>query len=173
MNLRLALLPLFCAGWMAGSSGCAGYRVGTMLPPDIRTVFVPTVENRTDEPLIEAEVTRAIISQIQLDGSLRISNDPAQADAVLNVTLRDYRLVPVSYQKRQQAQPTEYRIILTAAFAMTENRTGKVLAQSSRAEGDSTAPLSGDMSSAKRAGLPDAARRLAHDIVEKMVETWM
>ena len=164
MNLRFPASALLCAGLLAGSSGCVGYRVGSMLPPDIRTVFVPTAENRTDEPLIETEVTRAIISQIQLDGSLRISNDPANADAVLNVTLRNYRLVPVSYRKQQQAQPTEYRIILTAAFTMVESRTGKVLAQGA---------LSGDMSSAKRAGLPDAAKRLAHDIVEKMVETWM
>ena len=52
-------------------TGCAGYRLGTMLPPDIQSVAVPTFINRTSEPLLESETTRAAIREFQQDGSLR------------------------------------------------------------------------------------------------------
>ena len=38
---------------------CVGYRLGSMLPADIKTVYVDPVINQTDEPLIEVETTRA------------------------------------------------------------------------------------------------------------------
>ena len=55
------------------SAGCANYRLGSMLPADLKTVYVPTRKNETAEPLIEQDVTRAILSQIQMDGSLRVA----------------------------------------------------------------------------------------------------
>ena len=157
---------------VAFGGGCAGYRVGSMLPKNIKTVYVPTFENKTDEPLIEGQVTSAVISQIQRDGSLKVVSRE-QADSILKVCLNRFILTPIGYSKASQSQPNEYRIVLSASYVLTDARTGKVLSEHARAEGESLAPVLGDLSSSKRAALPEASRTLALDIVNKLVETWM
>ena len=151
--------------------GCAGYRVGSMLPPNIKTVYVPTFENQTDEPLIQAQVTSAVISQIQRDGSLKVV-PLDQADAILKVSLNRFILTPVGYDKTTRSRPNEYRIVLSASYVMTSAKTGKVISEHARVEGESLAPVLGDLSTSKRAALPEASRTLAIDIVNKLVETW-
>ena len=78
------------------AAGCVNYRLGSMLPPDVATVYMPTCVNKTSEPLIEQDVTREILSEIQMDGSLRVAGADA-ADAILDVTLIKFWLDPVAY----------------------------------------------------------------------------
>jgi len=66
-------LPLLLLALLLSASGCVQYRLSSMLPPDVRTVYMPTCDNQTREPLIEQDVTQAILSQIQMDGSLRLA----------------------------------------------------------------------------------------------------
>ena len=47
---RLPALFLIPALMLA--AGCANYRLGSTLPPDVRTVYMPTCLNQTDEPLL-------------------------------------------------------------------------------------------------------------------------
>ncbi|HRV31690.1 MAG TPA: LPS assembly lipoprotein LptE, partial [Kiritimatiellia bacterium] len=65
------------------------YRLGSMLPGDVRTVYMPTCVNQTTEPQIEQDVTRAILSQIQTDGTLRVAPE-LEADSILSVTITDF-----------------------------------------------------------------------------------
>ncbi len=156
---------------LALQPGCAGYRLGSMLPPDIRTVHVPTFVNETDEPLLEIETTRAAISEIQRDGSLRIAG-AAQADAQLSVRLVDFRLQPIAFDRQQRAAAEEYRMFITASITMTRADTGQVIASDPRVTGEATFILAGDMTSSKQSALPDASRDLAHLIISRVVEAW-
>ena len=179
--MNLSKNSLFCAlGAAAGAaalavagSGCAsmGYSLGSMLPPEIQTVHVPTVVNQTDEPQVAAEVTRAVIDQIQIDGSLKVAARE-DADSILQVTLTRYRIVPISYEKTRRTAAEEYRVFISARILLTHAATGDVLAETPFVQGDSTFELQGDMTSSKRLALPEVARDLAHDIVEKVVEYW-
>ena len=54
-------------------NGCAGYQLGSMLPPDIKTVHVPNFTNKTQEPFIVTETTKAVLEELQLDGSLELA----------------------------------------------------------------------------------------------------
>ena len=154
-------------------TGCSamGYRLGTMLPPSLQSVYVPTFENLTIEPLIESEATREAITQIQRDGSLKIAGETT-ADAVLKVTLRRYTMIPVAYNRERRLLANEYRVIITASYVLTEAKTGQVISEHPNVEGEAIIQVTGDMSSAKETGLKPAARDLGHDLVEKIVETW-
>ncbi len=161
---------------IAGSallSGCAsmGYNLGSMLPPEIKTVHVPLFVNDTDEPLIESEVTRAALQAFQLDGSLKVVSED-QADSLLKVVLTDYQIVPISYRRDRRTATDEYRIYITAKVQLSRTDTGEILAQSAYVRGESTFAFTGDLTTSKRQGLPAAAEDLAHDIVEKVVEYW-
>ena len=158
--VSLALLP-----------GCAGYRLGSMLPADIKTVYVPTFVNQTSEPQLELDTTRFALQEFQRDGSLKLSPEES-ADATLQVKLTDYRLAPLQYDSTRLTAATEYRITLYASIVLTRKSDHKVIVEYPRCYGEGTFPVVGDLSSSKRTGLPKAAKDLAHDIVQKVTEVW-
>jgi len=151
--------------------GCAGYRLGSMLPPDIKLVHVPTFINKTSEPQLEIATTRFALQEFQKDGSLKLSS-AEEADAVLVVKLTDYKLAPLQYDSNRPTAALVYRITLYASIVMTRKRDGKVIAENPRCFGEGTFPVVGDLSSSKLTGLPLAAKDLAHDIVQKVTEVW-
>lgn len=153
------------------TSGCAGYRVGSQLPPNVRRLYIPTVENLTGEPLIENEITRALIAEIQRDGSLQIAPSE-RADAVLRMRVRRFDLAPIAYRQRLRSEPDEYRLTLEASFVVTRADSDAVVAEHPAARGEGTALRTADFSAAKRAALPIAARDLARDVTRKLVENW-
>lgn len=162
--LALALTALL-------SSGCAGYRLGSMLPKDIKSVSVPTFVNHTAEPTIESETTRAVIEEFQKDGSLEVLPE-GQADAQLRVTLTDYTLSPVAYRKDKRTAASEYRVTIHASVELVRTSDQSVVARHPRAKGEAVFDLAGDLSSAKRRVLPQVSEDLAHSIVETVVEAW-
>jgi hypothetical protein len=143
-----------------------------MLPPDIRTVYVEPFVNQTDEPLIEVEATRAAISEIQRDGSLRIIRNANEADALLRVTLVGYSLSPIAYEADRTTATEEYKLVLTASVLLTRRASGAVVAQTPRVSGEDTFILSGDLTSSKATALPKAAEDLGRRIVASLVEAW-
>ena len=163
----LAALPLL----LLLLPGCAGYRLGSMLPDDIKTVHVPTILNQSGEPLVENDVTRAIIGQIQRDGSLRIARED-EADSILVVTLRSYDIAPLSFTRATRTQANEYRITLAGSMMLLRPNRQDVIIEAPIVRGDTDFPFGGDMTSAKRQALPDAARDFARDVVRKVVEAW-
>ncbi len=153
------------------TTGCAGYRLGSMLPPDIRTVFVPTFENDTEEPLLEVEATRRVINAIQRDGSLRIA-PRAEADSELFVTLTHFDMHALAFDRDRRAAAEEYRMYITASIRLERLGTREVIAENPRVRGETTFELIGDLTSAKLTAFPDAADDLAQQIISALVETW-
>jgi hypothetical protein len=161
---------LVLAAAAASCAGCLGYRLGSSLPPGIRSVHVPPFKNDTGEPMLENDTTRAAINELRKDGTLKIA-DAAGADAVLRVTLTRCALEPLRYEPGSRRTVREYRIALRAAVRLERQSTGEALMERS-VKGEGTFVVEGDLASAKRDALPDAARDLAHNIVECVVEYW-
>jgi hypothetical protein len=153
-------------------TGCASYQLGSMLPDDIKTVYVPTFINKTSEPMIETEATQGTIRELQKDGSLKVVGTPEEADTLLIVTLTDYQLTPLKYERDLNTTADQYRMTLTAQVVLTRRTTDKVVAENPRVQGEADFPIAGDFTSSKKQGLPNAALDLAHNIVEIIVETW-
>lgn len=151
--------------------GCAGYRVGSMLPDKYQSIAVPTVVNKTEEPLLQDEITSATISEFQMDGSLRIASED-RADAILNVQLTDFRLRPISYSDERSRMANEYRLYITASILLEDSVTEEVIVEAPAVQGATDFVVQGDLTSSKKSAIPDAARDLAHHIVEKVVEVW-
>jgi hypothetical protein len=143
-----------------------------MLPDDIQTVFVPTVVNRTTEPLVDVEVTQAIIQEIQLDGSLRIASAD-EADSVLDVVVYDFDMAPLAFSRGdQRTLADEFRVTLRASFVLKRRLTEEVIAESPLVTGDTSFVVTGDLSSGKRRALPNAAADLGRKMVDRVVEVW-
>lgn len=153
------------------ASGCAGYRLGSMLPPDIRTVSVPTFQNETEEPLLEVETTRRSINSIQRDGSLRLVPRD-EADSELFVTLKEFDMQPLAFDRGRRAAAEEYRMTITASIELVRLSTGEVITANPRVRGEATFEVLGDLTSAKLTAIPAAADDLAQQIISALVETW-
>lgn len=172
MRIKQISRRLCLAVLVAGLTGCAGYRLGSMLPPGISTVYVPTFVNETDEPQIEFETTSAVVSQLVRDGSLRVVSSEEAADAILLVTLVDYRLSPIGFEKNRATASDEFRVFLIADTRLVNARTGEVILHEPAVSGDATFELQSDLTSGKRTVLPLAAQDLGRDIVQLIVEFW-
>ena len=152
-------------------SGCIGYKLGSMLPDGIRSVYIPTFVNNTDEPLLEVETTQAVIAEIQRDGSLRVAEENA-ADSILTVSLENFTLNPLRFDDIKATQAREYRLTITASIKLVRVANNQIIVENPRVQGESTFEFIGDLTTSKRRETPAAARDLAHDIVEKLVEVW-
>ncbi len=155
---------------LAYALGCAGYRLGSSLPPDIKSVFVRTFINKCKEPLVEIDATNATISEFQKDGTLRIGRVD-DADVILETTLTTITLEPLRYDRTDVAKPKEYRLIMNATFVLKRNQTGKIIGDG-ECIGESTFIYAGNLASARRSAIPKASEDLAKRIVEQVVEVW-
>ena len=152
-------------------SGCCGYRLGTSLPPNITSVHVKSFNNQSGEPNVETAVTSATVREFQKDGGLRMANVD-EADAIVEATVTSLKLDPLRYSKDRATETTEFRLLLTADVVLKDRKTGKVLSSLQGLEGKTTFVPAGDLSSAKRRGIPLAAEDLAHKIVGAVAEAW-
>lgn len=162
------VVVMVCVFFMG--TGCAGYRLGSTLPPGLKTIHVPIFVNQTGEPLVESETTSAAIAEFQKDGTLSVVSE-VQADLILNVVLTGYRLEPIRFQQNNIKETREYRLRLDARLKCIRTSDGSVLT-SRKLIGEATFLPSGSMSLSKQKALPDAAQDLARDVVSAVVEAW-
>lgn len=167
-HIYFARLAAVCLA--AVLTGCAGYRLGSTLPKNLRSISVATFVNEAGEPLLETETTSAAIREFQKDGTLQVVG-PDSADLILKVTLSDYSLQPIRYDRDREKRTNEYRMIIKAKIDCRVAKSGEILVNKTVA-GDTTFSLVGSLSVAKRDALPATAADLAHDIVESIVEVW-
>ena len=159
-----------CALVVAALTGGCAYRLGSTLPPGIRTVHVANFVNRSAEPQLEVETARAVIREFQKDGTLRVESS-ARADLQLQVTLERFTLEPLRYDSDQAKTTSEYRLRITARMRLKRSSSGEQMLDKV-VQGETTLEPGTDLTSAKLGAIPAAATDLAHDIVESVVEYW-
>ena len=162
---------LALAAAVLAAAGCVRYRLGSMLPSDVRTVYMPTCVNETHEPLLELDATRSILAQIQMDGSLRIASEDT-ADTILDVKLTEFELEPVGYVSGESSTVDQYRMRITASFVLRRQSDNSVVAESPSVVGWYDFDFTGDMTSSKAVALRPTADDLGRRIVSAIVQYW-
>ncbi len=151
-------------------SGCTGYRVGSSLDPAIKTVALVIV-NDTDEPSIEVAVQKALRAELQMDGRLEVCSKN-EADAVLTVTLKRFQLEALAFNRRQGTRAEEYRMMMSGSAVFSKAETDEVILENPIIHGEAEFPYVADLTSAKRAALPEAAHDLSRKLVSTLVTAW-
>lgn len=164
-------IPVVLALIAAATTSCVGYKLGSTLPPGIKSIYVTAFVNETKEPQIETDTTQATMQEFQRDGTLRVTAKD-QADAMLDVTLTRFALEPLSYNRNDPLTTQEYRMRISARVVFTRLRPELKVMSDRTVQGEATFDLAGDMFTSKQRALPEASRDLAHDIVESVVEYW-
>lgn len=165
MIIKKGLLAVILVSLLTVTS--CGYRVGSLLPPDIKTIAVPIFENLTIEPELEIRVTNGIIREFVADGTLEVVEE-GPADTLLIGEIIGYTRQPLRYTKQEVTR--EYRLLLSVKLRFEDLRNNKVMWEYPIIEGETTFFVEGSLPESEQIALPDAIEDLAHHVVEKVVE---
>lgn len=139
MNRLFSTPLLFCFA-LIGMSGCAGYQVGDVKPSSyagINNLHVPSFKNLTLEPRLSSLVTNAVLKELHVDGTYKITNR-ANCDAVLIGKVREIKKSQLRSQRDDTLSSQELRLHLYVDFHLEDPVSGKVIRNTSAGQ---AAPL--------------------------------
>jgi hypothetical protein len=145
--------------------GC-GYTSDPLHRADIRTVYVPVMENRTFRRGVELELTRSVIDEINTHTQMRVVSE-AQADSSLIGTVRDVKETVLT--KTPGDEMLEKQITVYVSFKWVDRRTGRILVERRDVRATADAVLSTETFARSR---QRAFERAARKIVRLMEHEW-
>ena len=168
MKVARGFLALACVVSLAG---CANYHIGSSIPKDKRTIAVPTFENASGHPFVEADATQAVLAEFRREGTMRIVE---RENAAIEVTGRitSCKLEPMQFDHDYPNLAVAYRLTVSADIKVYERATGKIVAHLAHVTGDDIFHTQSDLPSTERDALPRAAARLAKTVVSETLRAW-
>ena len=163
-------------------SGC-GYTTGSLLPAHLKTISIENFANKiplTDEvsdrqryktyrPLLEIDVTRAIIDRFIFDGHLRVIRKK-DANLILEGALVDFRREPTKYGYDDTID--QYRIAIFIDIQLIDADSGKVMWSEKNFAGSDYYFTTGPQQKSENSAVADALNDLARRVVERTIEAW-
>jgi hypothetical protein len=167
-NLLGSALVLFSLG------ACAGYHIGPIQPyylRSVKSISVPTFDNKTLRPRLAVLVTDTVIKQFQQDGTYRIESDET-ADAILKAEITRITRAPARSLRGNVLATTEFNLALQVHYTLLDRATKKVLAGPAYVTGTTSYFVGPDINSDEKQALPLAAEELAVRLVSQLSEGW-
>ena len=104
---------------LLGVVGCSNYRLaGTPINLPFKSVYVEPVKNFSYAPQASNLLTNAISDAISQTPQIKVANK-SDADAVLSVTITDYRKTPYATNSKDTALASSYKMYMTASCTLT------------------------------------------------------
>ena len=124
MKIRLGVAALAAALLVAGC-GYALVGRGSTLPPEVKSVFLKPLENRTQRAQVDQILTRALTSELVNRKSFSVSASPEASDAEISGAVTSFTLTPVSFNDEGRA--TQYEVLIVVRVALKQRDPERVL----------------------------------------------
>ena len=181
-TLRILFLFLAICHMLYALPGC-GYTTRSMISSQYKTIYVIPFLNKIDitseantgrdyrlyRPVLETDITRAVIDRFMFDGNLRPAKKE-NTDLILKGDLIDYRRDVLRYETDDT--PEEYRISLAVDISLWDGKENKLVWEEKGFTGETTYFLTGANAKSENTAITDATADLARRIVERTVENW-
>ena len=157
----------------AALAGC-GYALvgrGSNLPPDIKSVYLKPIENRTPRQTVEQILTRAIADEMVKRQRFRLTASREGADAELSGAVVGFGATPVTFD--QSGRATSYEISLTASIVFKRISDDKVLWKNNRytySESYAVDPSSSAYFDRENQAIESAAKRFSQSMISDLLE---
>ncbi len=155
--------------------GCS-YTRKTVLPRNIKTIYVETVKNKLDvdeiyayQPGLEMDITNAVIRRLQQDGTLKVAKQE-NADAILKTELLAFEQEGLRFDQLEEVK--EYRLFIVVKLKLLDAKTGDLIWEEPNFTGDNEYYVTNVTSIGEQKAAVDAVDRLAFNIVDRIVEDW-
>lgn len=162
-RLCIAILPLLTLLL----TGCFSYSFTGSVPSHLKTVSIPTLEDRTAEFGLRESVTDALIAAFRRDNTLGVV-DETRADAVLTGEIQGISEAPVAYLAN--ATVTQNQVTVTVNFKFFDKLKGKALFEGPISAWGAYNPADGV--TGRQKAIDDAIRKLADDVIAKTLSGW-
>lgn len=160
-----ALPLLFC--------GC-GYRMGSLMHPQIKTVAVAPVVNETLAYNAAAQVRSLLCERFQTDGSLKLV-DEKTADCIVYARVTGFGFSAVTWSKTSdddKFEPNQWRASITIEYSVMLPGRAKPLISKRMADGSANFMSGPDLEIARNSALRQSSLEAAKKIVSSVTEAW-
>ena len=163
MAMVMGLLFNVCGYHRAG--------LGKSLPPNIKTIAIPTFHNSSLEYRVEDRFTQAVMDEILRRGrSIRVTSNPEGADAVITGDIR--RVHTTGTILDSQGRTRVWQITVSVSILIRDTRTRQILYQNPSLNFSNEYELSDDPKSFFNEANP-ALDRIARDFAQSVVSNIM
>jgi len=156
-------------------NGC-GYTRHTVLPRNMKTIYVETVKNKLDveeiyayQPGLEMDITNAVIRKLQVDGTIKVV-EQSKADVILKTDLLKFEQEGLRFNNLEGV--TEYRLFIVVKLKLIDAKTGDLLWEEPNFTGDDEYYVSNVTSIGEQKAAVDAVGRLASNVADRIVQDW-
>ena len=131
---RRELLAALLAGPAALAAGCGGYKrvdLGGTLPPEIKTIAIPTFRNPSLRYRVEQRFTDAVTRELlRRARRFRLTSNVENADAVLTGEIKDFRSNGALLDDTGRTRVFE--VVIVAAMTLRDQVNKKVIFDNQR-----------------------------------------
>jgi hypothetical protein len=109
-------------------TGCGYAVVGSQvsrIPGDVTSVAVGTFTNRSRQEGLDKTLAFAVEREFYQRGSLPVRESPAEGEALISGTIREFQIRPVSFNQQDEALQYEAKLVLDVQ--LTRQSDGSVL----------------------------------------------
>ena len=166
-----------------GVAGCGYTTHAYIAQTGFKTVYVRPFANKVDTtsefsqgnrfktyfPLLENNVTNAIVDRFMFDGSLKSAKE-AEADLRVEGELTSYRRDTIRASTADV--PEEYRVTVFVNVKLLDNKTQAVIWEKRELAGEATFFITGPFVKSESQAVSEAVTDLARRIVDTTVEAW-
>jgi hypothetical protein len=169
MPRSLFFLGLFS---LLALAGCANYQLGTGASPKFSKLFIAPVASDTLLPQAQALVTTQIREAFIKDGRVALVSSAEEADAVLKLTLSDYRREVGVVRPDDTGLARRYDVTLHARATLTTKPDGTTLFENRELVARRGVFTDSGQIPAEYQTLPLMAEKLASETVRAVLDTW-
>jgi len=156
-------------------SGC-GYTTKTVLPRNIKTIYVETVKNKIPiremysyQQGLEMDITNAVIARLQTDGNLRVVTQD-KADSILKMDLTAFEQEGLRFDQLEEVE--EYRLFIVLKMQLVDAKTQEIIWEEPNFSGASEYYVTKVKELGEQAAAMQAIDKLAKNVVDRIVEDW-
>lgn len=164
----MALLVL-----LGALSGC-GYRLGSMMHPQIKTIAIGDVVNETTAYNVSVQLQQLLSEQFQLDGSLKVVTRP-RADCIVYARILSVGYVEIAsraYIEDGVYQPQQWQTRVNVEFSVVIPGNKEPLIERTVVNGISNFQVQADLEVNRQRSIMMACRDAAQKIVQNTTEAW-
>ena len=169
--MRTLMMSVLAAAALA-LCGC-GYRIGSLMHPQINSIAVAPVVNETVVYNLAPQVRSLLCETFQQDGSLQLRRE-SNADCIIYARITDVKFTSSTWSSTYDDQnyvPTEWSVSVTIEYTVVIPGELKPLAKG-EATGNASFMTGADMEAGRANGTRLAAFDAAKKVVHNVTEGW-
>jgi hypothetical protein len=152
-------------------AGCAGYRLGDPATLPFATIHVAPPVNASLAPQAAALVGASLTREQDRSGRVSIAAE-GTADALLTLTLVDYRGDVTAERAEDTSLARKWRVTLTAECTLTQRVDGRIWFSRRPVQAFDEVYVDSGLVPAEQQNMPVLAQRLAQEIAREVLGAW-